>query len=116
MRYTLAIVGIAAMLLSGCSKSKHEKVMAWSDPLDPTATTTEAVASKSKPVLLVIHKAGPGGWQFLDEAEVTGQSLQKIAKEELLQIDPALKEVTDLPGDWEARRTDPAAPWVWRKR
>jgi hypothetical protein len=116
MRYTFAIVGLAMMLLLGCSKSKHERFMAWSDPLDPVASTTESVASKSKPVLFVVHKAGPGGWQFLDEGEVMGQNLQTIPKEELLTIDPTLKELTDLPGNWEARRTDPSAPWVWRQR
>jgi hypothetical protein len=90
--------------------------MNWSDTLDRVAITTTSVASKAKPVLLVIHEDGHGGWQFMDGGDVTGMKPHVIAKDELLKLDPTLKEVTDLPVDWEARRSTASSPWMRRKR
>jgi len=90
--------------------------MDWSDPLDPAAITTDVIVSKSKPILLVIHDAGHGGWQFMDGADVSGRKPRVIPKNELLKIDPTVRELTDLPVDWEARRISPSSPWVRRKR
>ena len=102
------------LLLLGCGRK--EKSMNWSDPLDPVAITTESVASKAKPVLLVIHEDGHGGWQFMDGGDVTGTKPHVMPKEDLLKLDPTLKEVTDLPVDWEARRNNASSPWVRSKR
>jgi hypothetical protein len=113
MRAPLPFFVIAAFLL-GCGRK--EKAMTWSDPLDPIAMTTASVASKAKPVLLVIHEEGHGGWQFMDGGDVTGTKPHVIPKEELLKLDPTLKEVTDLPVDWEGRRSSASSPWVRRKR
>jgi hypothetical protein len=90
--------------------------MTWSDPLDPAVITTASVTSKAKPVLLVIREDGHGGWQFMDGGDVTGFKPQVILKDEILKLDPTLKEVTDLPVDWEARRSSASSPWVRRKR
>jgi len=90
--------------------------MTWSDPLDPVAITSASVASKAKPVLLVIHEEGHGGWQFMDGGDVTGTKPYVIPKDELLKLDPALQEVTDLQVDWEAHRSSASSPWMRRKR
>ena len=105
---------VMVVVLFGCKRK--EKGMSWSDPLDPAAITTAAVASKAKPVLLVIHEEGSGGWQFMDGGDVTGAKPQVIPKDELLKLDPTLKEVTDLPVGWEARRSSASSPWIRRKR
>jgi len=105
---------VTAAFLLGCGR--HEKNMTWSDPLDPVAITTVSVVSKAKPVLLVVHEEGHGGWQFMDGGDVTGSKPHVVPKDELLRLDPTLKEVTDLPVDWEARRSTASSPWVRRKR
>ncbi len=56
MRVALPFFAIVAFLV-GCGRK--EKAMIWSDPLDPIAITTDSVASRAKPVLLVIHEVGP---------------------------------------------------------
>jgi len=113
MRATLPFFAFALLVL-GCGRK--EKAMTWSDPLDPVAITTDSVATKAKPVLLVIHEDGHGGWQFMDGGDVGGAKPYVIPKDELLKLDPTLKEVTDLPVDWEARRSSASSPWVRRKR
>jgi len=90
--------------------------MDWSDPLDPVAITTDSIISKSKPILLVIHEAGHGGWQFMDGEDVAGTKPRVVPKDELLKLDPTVEELTDLPIDWEARRTNPSSPWIRRQR
>jgi len=90
--------------------------MDWSDPLDPAAITTDAVVSKLKPILLVIHGAGHGGWQFMDGEDISGRKPRMIPKDELLKIDPTVSELIDLPVDWKARRTTPQSPWVRSKK
>ena len=114
--HRLTIFCSAAVLLIGCSRTKNERAMDWSDPLDPVAITTDSVVSKSKPILLVIHEAGHGGWQFMDGADVTGKKPRVIPKDELLKIDPSIREVIDLPVDWEARRAAPTSPWIRKRR
>jgi hypothetical protein len=52
----------------------------------------------------------------MDDGDISGTKPQVIPKEELLKLDPTLKEVTDLPVDWEARRSSSSSPWVRRKR
>ena len=113
MRAALSSFAIAGLLL-GCGRK--ERAMTWSDPLDPVAITTASVALKAKPVLLVIHEEGHGGWQFMDGGDVTGTKPHVIPKDELLKLDPTLKEVTDLPVAWEARRINASSPWVRSKR
>lgn len=111
---TMRLLIAFAILVLGCAPK--EKAMNWSDPLDPVAITTDSVASKAKPVLLVIHDEGHGGWQFMDGEDVSGAKPHVIPKEELLKLDPTLLEITDLQVGWEARRTSATSPWVRKKR
>jgi hypothetical protein len=113
MRGAFPVYAISVLLL-GCGRK--EKAMTWSDPLDPVAITSDSVVSNTKPVLLVIHAEGHGGWQFMDGGDVTGMKPHVIPKDDLLRLDPTLKEVTDLPVGWEARRSSASSPWAKRKR
>ena len=114
MHVLLPLAVLAFVFLVGCGR--NDKTMTWSDSRDPVAITTVSVASKAKPVLLVIHQDGHGGWQFMDGGDVTATKPHVIPKDELLKLDPTLKEVTDLPVDWEARRSSASSPWVRTKR
>jgi hypothetical protein len=73
-------------------------------------------ASGQKPVLLVVHDLGVGdglgGWLFLDGDEIAGRNPKGIAKVDLLTMDPTLREVTDLPVGWQARREAPGKAWI----
>ena len=86
----------------------------WDDPLHPVGITTEAVVSKRKPVLRVVHEEGHGGWQFYDDAEPLKGPLV-LAKSELLKLDSSLAAIKDLPVGWEAIRKGPKSPWTRRK-
>ena len=107
---------LLALFLHISAYAAPNKNMDWNNPLDPAVITEESVVAARKPILLVIHDEGHGGWQFMSGGDITGQNPKVITKEEILKLDPTLKEVIDLPVNWEARRANPKAPWVRQKR
>lgn len=63
------------------------------------------------PVLLVSR--ADGDWQFLCGASHPDEAaqLRVVGAGHLLERDPSLQEVVDLPVDWEAERTEVGGPW-----
>jgi hypothetical protein len=71
------------------------------------------VFSESRPVLLVVRDAGD--WQLLcgGDHEV-GDRPHVVGLNHLLDRDPSLRDLLDLPIDWEAERVEEGSPWVRR--
>lgn len=86
--------------------------MEWDDPLDPAAITVPEVVLGERDILLATHDVGHGGWQFMDGYDVKGRKPFVIPKERLLELDPSLAELKDLPVGWRARRKSKKEPWV----
>jgi len=77
--------------------------------LDIAVTTTQEVADGKAPVVYVTRDKL--GLQFLDAKETGGRKTVAIAKADLLQLDPSLAEVFNLPIGWHAWRESADAPW-----
>ncbi|MFN3439684.1 MAG: hypothetical protein ACK41V_18465 [Acidovorax sp.] len=107
MRIVLASLLLATQLVPARATS-------WEDPLDPIVIATEAVASKQKPVLRVLHENGPGSWQLYDGGPLRGKPVV-LPKAIALELDPSLKGLIDLPVGWEATRKAPSDAWSRRK-
>jgi hypothetical protein len=110
------LVGIALCCMSivvyrAQTRERGERPMPWDDPLDPVAVTVGEVALGERDVLLVIHDEGHGGWQFYDGDDVSQRKPFIIPKADLLNIDPSLNEVIDLPVGWRAERRSKYHPW-----
>jgi hypothetical protein len=69
------------------------------------------VFKNERAINLVSHENGE--WQFmcgmLDHGDGDGHV---IGLEHLLCRDPSLRELSDLPADWEAEREQPSQPWI----
>jgi hypothetical protein len=77
---------------------------------EPPAYVCSHVFNDSRPVLLV-SRAG-GDWQLLCGQEHDSDEVpQVVGLNHLVERDPSLADVRDLPDDWEAERSDPASPW-----
>lgn len=85
------------------------------------AMTTETAAyvcshvfDNTRPILLV-SRAG-GEWQCLcgDEHEA-GEIPNVVGLNHLLERDPTLLELENLPEEWEAERASVSAPWLRRR-
>lgn len=80
--------------------------------------TTEKLAficshifDKSRPVLLVSREGGD--WQFLCGGEHPADELPHVVgMHHLLDFDPSLREILDLPSGHEAERGSTEAPWI----
>ena len=71
------------------------------------------VFEKARPVLYVCR--ADGDWQLLcggghDDAEVP----RVVGLNHLIEDDPALRAILDLPADWEAERSRPGGEWERR--
>jgi hypothetical protein len=87
-------------------------VSSWDHPLDPIAITLAEIMDGRSDVLLVVHEAGHGGWQLLDGRDTSGRAPLVVPKEALLVLDATIREVTDLPAGWTARRVARGSPWT----
>jgi len=71
------------------------------------------VFERRSPVLYVCREGGD--WQFLCGAEhAEGELPRVVGINHLFEGDPSLLPLRDLPSDWEAERSSPAAPWIRR--
>jgi hypothetical protein len=64
-----------------------------------------------RPILFVSHNADDHGWQFLDGDDVTPKNGAVVGMGCMLDRDPTLIEIADLPPGWVATRSKPGATW-----
>lgn len=68
------------------------------------AVTTRQVVDDAMPILLVIHYSDDCSWAFLCDTTDDEEDSRMVTMEEIVEMDPALKEVADLPPGWIAYR------------
>lgn len=75
--------------------------------------TLASILARERPILSVYHEAGPGGWQFLsNDAEPDMREARVVALSEMLEIDPSVAELADLPVGWVAWRQCEKSRWL----
>jgi hypothetical protein len=84
----------------------------FSDPPNIATLTTVHVLDGSKPVLLVTHDEDDGMWQVLCGTTGDPDDCRLVSLEEMLQREPGLAELADLPLGWCAWRETAQSPWV----
>lgn len=86
----------------------------FEDPPNTAVFTTKCVMERKETIRYVFHN-NDGAWQFhcihgaskhLDEAIIVGLA-------EIVEHDPSVKEVAELPFGWCACRESPDSEWVW---
>ena len=85
----------------------------WSfpDPKNTAVFSTEEVTSRNYPILYVSHDLDDGAWQFHSGEEVRNSAPKIVALYEIVQIDPSVNALADLPIGWIATRKSPESPW-----
>jgi hypothetical protein len=81
-------------------------------PENAAAATTASVVRLGAPILLVQHLAEGEGWSFLDGEPFDIADGMLISMRHVVDIDPTVAEVSDLPEGWLARRERIGAPWT----
>lgn len=83
----------------------------FANPPNVAAITTRQVVHGSKPVLLVAHDADDGSWQFLTGGIFEASDGMLVSLRSMIERDPSLAELADLPIGWRAWRAQPNSPW-----
>jgi hypothetical protein len=88
----------------------------FDDPPNVAVITTRSVIKDNAPILLVAHDEEDGAWQFLPGGPVREEDARVVALRRILDLDPGVAELADLPSGCEASRITPADPWQRRPR
>lgn len=82
----------------------------FKEPEDDVAITLDRITTGESPILLVVRD--DDGWQFLDGEHIFEDDARIVFLGEVVQFDPSLLALADLPIGWHAHRPAPGEPWT----
>src|SRR3954452_25029632 len=83
----------------------------FTDPPETEVITLDRILRGQSSILLVTHDAEDGAWQFLDGEHVFEEDGAVVGLGEMVEFDPSLAKLADLPEGWFAWRPDRDHPW-----
>ncbi len=83
------------------------------DPPDLAVITTRSIVQGGLLIAHVFHDADDGGWQFHDgePGPPSEEDAMVVSLRSVVERDPTLNDLADLPEGWRAWRDGPTAPW-----
>lgn len=87
--------------------------MTWPFDQAPNCATfvTRGVIESNNPILFVSHDEDEHGWQFHDTLDAQADDARIVCLSHVLEIDPTMRDLADLPPGWVAWRQDENSPW-----
>ena len=94
-------------------RKNEERFPDWKFPDKPhtKAFISKAVLEGKEWISYVTHDRSDGAWQILGETGIEGGGPELACLHHMVDKDPTLAELADLPKGWYAERTEPAEPW-----
>ena len=83
----------------------------FEEPQNVAVLTTTNVVKHNTFVLYVSHDSDDGMWQFHDGADVDENNAMLISLQEMVELDPSISELADLPLGWIAWRRSTNESW-----
>ncbi|ANE46541.1 hypothetical protein SY83_09905 [Paenibacillus swuensis] len=74
--------------------------------------TSIKIMDSVSPILYVSHEEDDGMWQFLDGGEVSEEDARILGLKEVIDIDPSLVQLANLPIGWIAWRETEHCQWI----
>ncbi len=93
-----------------------ERGWPFEDPKNVAVITTHNIMKRLSPILYVSHDEDDEMWQFLEEGEVSEKEARILSLEEVVNLEPRLAELADLPIGWIAWRKSVSNEWIRVKR
>ena len=84
----------------------------FQDPENVAAFTVGKIVRGGAAILLVVHDAEDGSWQFLTGEAFDMADAMLVSLREIVGRDSSVIELSDLPLGWRASRENREAPWV----
>ncbi|AFH60317.1 hypothetical protein ACVNS2_06455 [Paenibacillus caseinilyticus] len=88
----------------------------FEDPENVVVITIDRIMKRESPTLYVTHDEDDGTWQFLDGGEVKEEEARLLSLKEMVNIDPSLTQLSDLPLGWIAWRDNQYSEWIRAQR
>ena len=73
--------------------------------------TTKGILNGEEPILYVYHDQDDGAWQFHGPSESEAESAALVCFHHIVDKDPSIKELADLPPGWRAVREKVLDTW-----
>jgi hypothetical protein len=84
----------------------------FDDPPDVATISLRDIMERKRPILFVSHDADDGMWQFTDGRDAPdADDAVVLGLGCVLELDPSIAELADLPFGWRAWRNDVREPW-----
>ena len=64
--------------------------------------------------VIVCHDSDDHGWQFIGTTDAGAEDAQVVSLSHIVDLDPSVLDVADLPPGWQAVRQAVGKPWVRR--
>jgi hypothetical protein len=93
-------------------RNKKRKPWSFEDPENVAVITLKKIIKQESSVLYVTHDDEDGTWQFLDGDEVNEEEACLLSLIQMVNLDPSLIELSDLPLGWIAWRDNPESLWL----
>ena len=84
----------------------------FDQPRNCAVFTISGVLDGKEPILHVTHDEDDHGWQFLGSGDAQVVDAKLVAFHEIVEMDPTLLQLADLPPGWRAWREKPGAAWM----
>ena len=84
----------------------------FDQPRNCAVITLRKIVYENAPILHVSHDADDHGWQFLGLEDADVEEAAVVSFQELVQIDPSILALADLPPGWHAWRRSKSEAWV----
>jgi hypothetical protein len=97
-------------------KSKQKDSWPFDQPRNCATLTMRQVLDGSEPILLVSHDADDHAWQFIGSSDPSVEDGRVVCLKEMVELDPTVLEVADLPPGWQAIRERVGGVWTRRER
>jgi len=90
----------------------------FADPKNVAVYTTRQIVDGESSILWVSHDADDGAWQFIGSAGVPEDlgDARLVGLGTIVNLDPSVLELCDLPEGWVAWRDSASEPWRRMRR
>lgn len=80
-------------------------------PCNAAVVTARQILEGKEAILFVSHDQDDHGWQFLGGSGVHEDDARVVSLQSLVELDPTITELSDLPPGWSAFRSEVGKQW-----
>ena len=90
------------------------EVMTWKfrQPKNFSVISLKQIIDGGEPILHVTHDSKDGAWQFLGWETPETEDAVTVCLEHVVEADPTINELHDLPAGWRAWRENKRDAWI----